>query len=344
MDAVDFHDQVTTPVTRAPALSAAGLAEATDAELAKHVHAVTSWVGQIYVPAPATVALGAAIDSTTQMNEVGLPGAKTIIGLTGPNGAGKSTLCHRWAGEFYRRHVASFPADVHGLPRWQPPRGVNGQQGSKAVVVPVAWINLQADAKIKELDVQLLRFLRLGVSGTARDLSLRAVQALRDHRVRALVIDDVHLLDLSVRGGRGVLDHLKHLNTELGEHGGSLVLIGANLEYTDLISDPQIATRLHLHRLDPYPVTTKDEAQVWSDVIRTIEPLLLPALPAADVGGLERLAKPLHAMTGGYLGELIDILKRAVIIAVQTKAGEITREVLEACPRSHRALTMQAPR
>ncbi len=49
-------------------------------------------------------------------------------------------------------------------------------------------------------------------------------------------------------------------------------------------------------------------------------------------------------MTGGYLGELIDILKRAVIIAVQTRVGQITRDVLDACPRSHRALTMQAQR
>lgn len=341
MDAVDFHDQVTASPTQPPSFSAADLAEATDTELSRHVTTVMSWVGGVYVPVPATVTLAAQLDDTTLMNEVGLPGAKTIVGLTGPNGAGKSTLCHRWAGEFYRRNIASFTADVHGLPRWQPP---HGQAGSKAVVVPVAWINLQADAKIKELDVQLLRFLRLGVSGTARDLSLRAVQALRDHRVRALVIDDVHLLDLSVRGGRGVLDHLKHLNTELGEHGGSLIMIGANLEQTDLISDPQIATRLHLHRLDPYPVTTPDEGAAWKEVVRAVEPLLLPGLPAAGAGVLDGFAKRLHAMTGGYLGELVDILKRAVIIATATRTGTITAGVLDACPRSHRALTVQAHR
>lgn len=72
MDAVDFHDQATTPAAKPPAFTAAELAEATDDRLAKYVDAVTSWVGQVYVPAPATVTLAAAIDSTTRMNDVGL--------------------------------------------------------------------------------------------------------------------------------------------------------------------------------------------------------------------------------------------------------------------------------
>lgn len=336
MDAFDFQEQGDQGPQKPPLFSAADLAEASDAKLARYVAEAVAWVGTIYVPVPATTVLTTALDTTTAMNEAGLPGAKTIIGLTGPNGAGKSTVCHRWATDFRQRQAAGFPKDVHGWPRWQPPRGVNGQSGAKAVVVPVVWINLQAEAKIKELDVQMLRFLRLGVSGTARDLSLRVVQALRDHRVRALVIDDVHLLDLSLRGGRGVLDHLKHLNTELGEHGGSLVMIGANLEQTDLVDDPQIATRLHLHRLGPYSVATQPDAAVWRDILRTIEPLLLPGLPAAAPGVLDGFAKRLHGMSGGYLGGLVDILKQAVYWSTRLRVGTITGEVLDRCRCNYR--------
>lgn len=336
MDAFDFHDQSDPKPVPPPLFSVADLAEATGDELRRYADAALAWAGTIYAEVPAAATLTVMIDTTCAMNEAGLPGAKTIIGLTGPNGAGKSTLGHRWAGTFYRDQIADFPQDVHGLPRWQPPRGANGQPGTKAVVVPLVWINLQADAKIKELDVQILRFLRLGVSGTARDLSLRVVQALRDHRVRALVIDDVHLLDLSLRGGRVVLDHLKHLNTELGEHGGSLVLIGANLEQTDLVEDPQIATRLDLHRLGPYPVSTPTQVAAWKDVVRAVEPCFLPGLPAATQGDLEKFARRLHAMTGGYVGDLVLIMRQATVWSTTLRVGKVTSDVLDHCRSPYR--------
>lgn len=330
MDTYAFHEQATQLPKPPPVVEAAHLATMSDADHARHVAEVTRWIAGSYLETTLCSGISTAIDVAVTYNEATLPGSKTIVGLSGPNAAGKSTLAHRWSAEYYRRAIEPFPLEGQ-LPRWTP------EQGVRADVAPVVWINLQSNAKIAELDAQILTFLRVGSTGTVRDMTLRTVRALARHRVRLLVIDDVHLLDTRSRSGRGVLDHIKHINTELGEIGGSLVLVGADLHRTELTHDPQIANRLRLLTLSRLAAATREERQAWKELLAGLEPQLSPTLPLTAEGYLaEHLAQPLYERSGGYLGELINVLKHCVIAAAITRSGTITRHHVETAPTSRR--------
>lgn len=300
-----------------------------DAELADHLVNVSQWLGAHYFVTPSGRDLSPLLDMTIAFNETSLPGAKTITAISGANGVGKSTFAHSWAHAYHRRKVAGLELR-NGFPQLE-------VGGGMADAVPVVWLNLQAQAKIAELDVQILNFLGRGLSGTIRDMTMRAVRALEDHRVSLLVIDDVHLLKLSKISGRDVLDHLKHLNTELGEVGGSMVLIGADLEGTDLVFDPQISARLQLHKLEPIGAATAHGRARWQDTVADMEADLLPLLPQARSGKLEQYAPVLHGLTGGYVGELATMLKRATVAALLNRTGLIDLDLLRQLPRSYRA-------
>lgn len=328
MDAFSFHELSTMPKPALPSATAAQLADSNDKQLMDHARAIAQWLPGLFMELSETRALKAHMDVTVQFNAVALPGAQTIVALGGPNGAGKSTLSHQWAMQFYRRQVEPFPL-AGRLHRWEP------EQGRSANVVPVVWVNLQARAKIAELDAQILRFLGRGVSGSIRDLTMRVVQAITDHRVQALVIDDVHLLNTKYQDGRDVLDHLKHLNTELGERGGTMIMIGANLQDTPMYADPQIASRMRFLQLRPVTVDDPAGKERWKLLLREIEHTLSPAFPGTDPGMLQAHAPLMHRLTGGYLGELTNLVKNASLAALMTGSG-LTEQLLLSTPRSVR--------
>ena len=329
MDRHQFHEQALATAQSPPRLAAGALTSMSDTELREHIHKVSQWLGTHYFVTPSARALSPRLDMTIAFNETSLPGAKTITAISGANGVGKSTFAHSWAHAYHRRKVAGLKLR-NGFPQLD-------VRGGMADAVPVVWLNLQAQAKIAELDVQILNYLGRGLSGTIRDMTLRAVRALEDHRVSVLVIDDVHLLKLSKSSGRDVLDHLKHLNTELGEVGGSMVLIGANLESTDLVYDPQITARLQLHNLQPLGATTAQGRSRWKDTVADMEADLLPLLPHAKAGQLTQNAGALHDLTGGYVGELATMLKQATVAALLSRTGLIDLDLLRQLPVSYRA-------
>ena len=78
-----------------------------------------------------------------------------------------------------------------------------------------------------------------------------------------------------------MLDHIKFLNTELGEGAASLVLVGADLVGGELLNDPQINGRSKTFAVAQYEIDEPDEQQVWQRVIRDIEngffPICRPA-------------------------------------------------------------------
>lgn len=335
MDSYLFHQQATAGDPPLPHVTAAALATASDEQLFELAEEVTGWLAGMFLPTTATEMVLAQVDRTIRFNHRARPGSKTIVGLSGPNGAGKSTVLHEWAIRYYRDQIRPFPAGPV-LHRWEPSPGVS------ADVAPVVWINLQANSRIGAVDSQLLLFLRAPSSGSLREMTIRAVRAMGRHRVQVLVIDDVHLLQTRSAQGRHVLDHLKHLNTELGEQGASLVLAGANIEDSELVNDPQIATRLRLLQLRPNPRRTAADKDDWKQLLDAASAHLSTVLPAAKPGDLNQHAEYLHHLTGGYTGELINVLKEAAINAILCREGAITRSCIDAAPLSHRA-TSQRP-
>lgn len=202
------------------------------------------------------------------------------------------------------------------------------------------WIDLDAASQVKDVDAAILGVFNLPADGVKRDVSVAAMGAVRRHRTQVVIVDDVHLLKTNWKSGRDVLDHIKHLNTRLGQIGVSLILIGANLEERDLAQDPQIAARLHLNRFGPCEVDDKIESERvrWQVIVRDFERLLAPHLPRSKPKELHtKLAWELQERTQGYLGDLKALLCEAAISATMDGSHRILVRHLNDVDMSKRA-------
>lgn len=176
-----------------------------------------------------------------------------------------------------------------------------------------------SETTANDLYAQTLSFLRYPLRGVARTLALDAVDALHVHGVRLVVIDDAHMLHTASVTGRATLNAVKHLNTEMGEAGGVLVLAGANLSDGEALADPQIRTRLAEHTLRPYAVDTADGRRQWQHFLRACEQVLLPYLPHAAAGLFaSQHAAYLWMRTQGYVGDAAHLLVDAAHAAITT--------------------------
>ena len=257
-------------------------------------------------------------------------GARTILALSAPYAAGKSTLIKAWAQDQYRSWVGRIRPGQ--MPEWRPEPGIRADH------VPVCYLSLLSESKSKDLYVQLLAFVRRETPRMPeRDLAIQAVRALRYHGVRLIVLDDAHMLRTSSVTGRATLNAVKHLNTELGELGGVLVLVGAELSGGEALSDPQIRGRLAEHALPIYEAGTEGERREWQRFLRSCEAQILAYVPDGQPGVFaDRPAGYLWDRTGGFVGDtarlLIDATSQAII-----EARPLNRSHLDAVRLSERA-------
>ncbi|MGL5861859.1 MAG: TniB family NTP-binding protein [Phycicoccus sp.] len=302
-----------------------------EAARAAYLEAVLRWVGNLHLDATTATDVTVAMDEVIDANRYTPPGAKTLIGLTAPNTAGKSTLVRRWAVAKYRGWVTGDQLDVETLPAWQPRGDLECDR------IPIVWINLQAAAARKEFNAHFLHFCGYPGEGVTRATSERVATAIAHHDVRLVVVDDVHLLRTHHKDGQTVLDHLKFINTILGEHHATLALVGANLTGGDLLADPQIAGRLRLLQLPTFPIDAPEQKLAWQQLLKAAETQLAPYLPHAEPGFLATQAGLVWRRTQGYLGDLGNLLRQTAHQAIRAQQWAITPDELAAVPLSDRA-------
>lgn len=334
MDAELFHARATaSPVRRPEPVAAEQLAVMNDTRKWDYLDALAKWVGKELVDTEAGIAVKTAMDKAFRQNCDSPLGAKNVLCLNGSFGVGKSTLMKKWAEAHYVRWTRHLGLGPDGLPEWCPDISMSG-----AKFTPVVWVNLSAGARIKAFDQQVLEFIGVNPSGAARELTSRITAAIRIHGIRMLVIDDAHLLRTDWADGRQVLDHIKHMITELGEHGASLVLIGAEMRDGPILSDPQLATRLRLVSMTPMRIDSRDEKRAWQIQLKAFEEMLLPFLPKTAAGTLPRRFAPLiWRRTQGYVGEAAILLKQAMLLAVEDGSMELRESHLTAVDLGQRA-------
>jgi hypothetical protein len=333
MDSLLWHAFCTRVVPAEPApLTLREYQALSPAERRAHIDQLERWLGQLYVHTAELETLAQRLSRIVHRNSQTLPGAKDIALITGPNLVGKSTFTKMWAKGRYAEWTADASIDIRGMPVWYP------DAGTEYDLCPVIWINLQSAAQRSTLDAQILEFFGLPDAPLARGMTSRVVRAVQRHRVWVVVVDDVQLMKTNLTKGREVLDHVKHLNTELGENGASLVLVGANLNDGDLVADPQVAGRLKKMVFPRYEIDTVDEARTWQRIVRDIEIRLLPHLPAGKEGMLfTDLAGELWHLTQGFIGELVALIRKATLDATTDGTHMILRHHLEAVSVSERA-------
>lgn len=304
-----------------------------------HTAQLERWLAQFYINTAELDRLAQSLSRIVRRNAQTPPGAKDVALLSGLHLAGKSTFTKRWARGRYAEWTAGSTVDARGRPVWYPAADAEND------FCPVVWINLQSGALRTDFDSQFLGFLGLPGASPARAMTSGAIAAVQRHRVRMVVVDDVQLLKTHLRKGREVLDHVKHINTELGENGASLVLIGANLVGGDLVTDPQVAGRLKLMTFPQYDIDNVDQQRSWQRILRDVETQLLPHLPAGKEGMFfTDLAGELWFRTQGFLGDLMELIREATLAATDDGTHKVLRRHLDAVVLSERAETERRAR
>ena len=258
-------------------------------------------------------------------------GSRTILSLSAPFASGKSTLVKKWAQGLHRAWTPAGTG-LDELPRWIP------MPGHEAAAIPIVYVTLLANSTGIELYAQQLAFAGWDLSGSVRVVVEKTVRSLGSHGTRLVIIDDAHFLRTTSKTGRATLDAIKHLNTELGELGGVLVLVGANLGGGGgVLDDDQIRGRLAQHSFGPYEIDTDDGRRTWQRFLKACEAVLLPYLPDNTVGDIAKKHSAfVWVRTQGVVGDAARLLIEATVQALRERRP-LDRAVLSGPRLSQRA-------
>lgn len=310
-----------------------------DDELADYVDRLDAAFEGLVIDVAATRGVESGLDRVLRRSLRQPPGARVMAMLDAPFSAGKSTLVMRWAQRHHRRLLGD--AVDQARPSWSPEPGV------QADWVPVVYATLRSASKVKELNTQILEFLRYPTSRLTRGTTTtKVIQAFATHQVRLLVIDDVHFLKTNSGDGRETLDYLKFLNTEVGLQGGAMVLVGADLQDGPIHTDPQLAGRLSRLTLSPCMTDSLEAKAAWQELLVAIESVLLPYLPSEARAATPPFSRIYPAYiwrrTQGYVGDTVDLLGGAVKAAIEERAPRIDRRHLAEVMLTERAAAGEA--
>ncbi|GGT58525.1 hypothetical protein GCM10010271_72510 [Streptomyces kurssanovii] len=195
-------------------------------------------------------------------------GARRGIVLDGPATLGKSTLVKTFAYDF-----------EHELRRDHPDRFDKRYivDGLLIDYTPVVYLNIPSQATPKDLSVALADYLaqpyRSGA--TKSDITRLVLDNMRRVGVELVIIDDAHFMDLSLKEGKVVNDHLKHIANHTA---ATFIYTGVDLKHSGLFLEgaggaraTQTAGRNTLLHMTPYNIRTTAEKADWVSVITAME-------------------------------------------------------------------------
>ena len=336
MDARLWHQQATTPPRPLPTpISVETFDTMTEAAQDAYWQELTTALAGLVLPSPLAQRAADQLSKLMDRNRLRPPGAKAIGSVSASFAVGKSTFVKDWAQAAYRELLG--PACADPRPTWNP------EPGLTADWIPQVYITLRAASKIRDVLASLLLTMGYPSEGLVRVTTTRVIHAFRQHGVRLLIIDDSHFLDVSNKDSRDMLDFLKYLNTELGELGGTMILVGADLHESPLYLDPQINSRLERLTLSAYPLATEDDRRTWQRFLKDAETVLLPYFDCAPAGIFSRQhAGYIWRRTQGYVGDTALLLTEALLAAFDDGSETITTAHLDAVPLSARAMAGEA--
>lgn len=317
-----LHEQARRAPLLVEPLTLNHLGALSEAETAVRARMVRTALLNLYVEHRRLTEAAAVMSDVIEDNTVSPPGAKTFIAITGPKLVGKSTFIRQWLIGHYRELLGPEALRSAELPEWMP------DEETDARYVPVAFASLASAALRGSLSMELLA--AVGIDVAKPPPTHRLVATLRSCGTRLVVLDDTHFLRTHKQLGREALDHVKKLNNELGEHGGTIVLVGADLEATELWDDRQITGRLQPITIGRFTDATAEDRGDWQRLLRGFETTLLPLFPASPPAVLsQRSAGLLLRRTQGSIRDLHKLLVAAARHASNDGTWAITPKLLE---------------
>lgn len=212
--------------------------------------------------------------------------------VTGPTGAGKTTLCRLYEREHPRR------------------------RSDEGAIVPVLSASIPVPATAKSLASRLL--LALGdpfaEKGSTVNQTLRLARLMKACGVELIVLDEFqHFID---RDSNHVLQTVANwLKDLMNETSTPVVLVGMPYSEAILRANDQLERRFGAREvLAPFGWSTTDERIEFRTLLATLD----RALPFATLSHLDDVetAARIHAASGGRMGLVMKLIRRAVAIAI----------------------------
>jgi len=219
--------------------------------------------------------------------------------LVGESGNGKSTIIERF------RELN--PVKV--LPSGDP-------------LAPVLVMNMPSEPSESRFWTELLLSLKISHrdSDTVQNKEKQAVSVLLYAQVKLLVIDEIHnLLYGNVRKQRHFLAVIKNLSNKLKM---PIVGVGTREAITALHTDPQLSSRFEALGLPHW-----DLNEEFLRLLKSFEKRLPLAEPSELTG--RQMAILIHSLSGGTIGGISKILKKATKLAIRGRKERITLDVLK---------------
>ncbi|MCC3773621.1 TniB family NTP-binding protein [Streptomyces sp. UNOB3_S3] len=263
------------------------------------------------------------IERRMRMNARQTAGARRGIIVDGPPTVGKSTLVKMYAADYEHKLRRRFPekfADGYEL------------DGVFVDYTPVVYVSIPAQATPKDLSILFADYLGLpDKSGTKQKITKHVLATMQAVGVELVIIDDVHFLDLSLKEGRVVNDHLKYISNHTA---ATFVYTGVELKKSGLILEGQTSTRAsqtagrnNLCEVKNFGFRTAEEKREWAEVVVALENTL--ELYRHKPGQLVKLSPYLHDRTGGSICGLSDLLRESAVEAVMSGEEAITRRLMD---------------
>ncbi|MFD0572076.1 TniB family NTP-binding protein [Kitasatospora gansuensis] len=245
--------------------------------------------------------------------------------------------------------VKMFAADFeHQLRREHPERfEVTYRIDSHTIdYTPVVYVNIPSQATPKDLSIALANYMGMAYrpGATKSDITDRVLAEMRRCGVQLVIIDDAHFMDLSLKEGKVVNDHLKYIANHTA---ATFIYTGVDLKHSGLFLEgtggsrvTQTSGRNTLIRMQPFTAATREDKQTWISVISAMEDALI--LHRHQPGTLKRAWKYLHQRTGGNISSLAELVREAATEAVLTGTETINRTVMNRIEINEHAQTTYA--
>jgi TniB protein len=248
--------------------------------------------------ARAEVALSAMEDLLTFPKRTRMPN----LLLVGPTNNGKTMIVEKFRRAHPQTPASQTESGAAQVPvlRVQMPAGPDEPRFFGAILDELAFPHMQSDRIAKRQDA--------------------ALRMMRETQVRVLVIDEVHnILSGSRLQQRRLLNLLRWLGNELQI---SLVAVGTAEALHAVQSDDQLANRFEPVGLPPWRT-----GREYEQLLSTLE-AILPLRHRSDLTAPETAQKIL-GMAEGILGEIVSIVTRAAVRAVNLGTETITVDLID---------------
>lgn len=264
-----------------------------------------------------TTRVAAAMRELIEANQHGPYGARRVLLINGPSTMGKTQAV-----------LAAALSDANAI--WS----AHGHRVHGRLVVPYIYLEVGAAGWERSLMRSICEFASIPATSrdSADDLLMRFQHLAPLLHVKAVIVDDAHMLRTATAGARRLTDFLKGLITSSPV---SFVFVGAGLEDSALLRQStrggysaaeQISLRATFVQLAPW----KLDDLAWSDLLANLQRQLVfpPGTRCTNLTS-EGNVLLLHKRCGGHPGLVIDWVKRAAVLALQRGRG-LSSEVLRA--------------